>query len=180
MLYFVVNTTNVRPASGFEFDMPALECHICIVWIEYRQHQLDLFAHADDKAVYPGRTNNRMLAPELDEFGTTSAAPSAAQSSTDETFAVRCQFHQYFTSSFSAHRSQKHKKDWLLDCIFVLLGSVRTKAACKILVKSTPSVNFNNILQVSFLYKRVFLKTVWLCDFLTKEYQCKSCWWNLL
>ncbi len=42
------------------------------------------------------------------------------------------QFQQHFTCSFlRMHRSQKCKKDWHLDSIFVLLESARIKATCK-------------------------------------------------
>ncbi len=52
-------------------------------------------------------------------------------------------FHQHFTRSFYTHRSQKRKKRlraWLY--FFALWGSGHVKAACKILVKSTPELNF--------------------------------------
>jgi len=42
--------------------------------------------------------------------------------------------HQCFTSSFCTRRSQKRKKDWLLDCIFCAFGI----CAHKTLVKGTP------------------------------------------
>ncbi len=38
---------------------------------------------------------------------------------------TRCQFHQCFMSSFYAHRSQKHKKGWQLDCIFLLFACIK-------------------------------------------------------
>ena len=38
-----------------------------------------------------------------------------------------CQFHQLSTYSFYAHRSQKRKKDWQLDCRFYTSGI----CACK-------------------------------------------------
>ena len=44
---------------------------------------------------------------------------------------VRCQFHQHFTRSFYARRSQKRKKDSQLKQLFVLAGSVGIKAVCK-------------------------------------------------
>ncbi len=40
---------------------------------------------------------------------------------------------------FYKDKSQKRKKDWLLECICVLLGSAQVKAAYKMLVKLTPS-----------------------------------------
>jgi len=38
---------------------------------------------------------------------------------------TRCQFHQCFMSCFYAHRSQKHKKGWQLDCIFLLFACIK-------------------------------------------------------
>jgi len=41
------------------------------------------------------------------------------------------------------------------------------------------SINFINILSAPFLYESVLpsfsIITVWLCDFLAKEYRCKIC-----
>jgi len=48
------------------------------------------------------------------------------------------QFHQRFTHSFYARRSQKCKKDWQLDCFFTLLGSARVKAVRRMLMKLSP------------------------------------------
>ena len=42
-----------------------------------------------------------------------------------------CQFHQHFTQSFYAHKSQKHNKDSQLKQLFALSGTVRVKAAGK-------------------------------------------------
>jgi len=41
------------------------------------------------------------------------------------------QFYQGFTRSFYKHRSQKYKKEWQVDCIFVILWSMHVKSACK-------------------------------------------------
>jgi len=61
------------------------------------------------------------------------------------------QFYQHFTSSFCAHRSQKHTKwHWWLDCLFALLGSVVIKSSNTMSVKSTPGVNFINVLRAAF------------------------------
>ncbi len=49
---------------------------------------------------------------------------------------THCQFHQYLTSSFCAHRSQKCKKTQKI--IFVLLGSVHVKDALKIVDEIDP------------------------------------------
>jgi len=51
---------------------------------------------------------------------------------------LRCRFHQHFMSGFCTSRSQKHKKDWRLDCLFALLGSAGVKALHKMLMKLTP------------------------------------------
>jgi len=48
-----------------------------------------------------------------------------------------CQFHQHSMYNFYACRSRKRKKDWQLDCLFTLLGSVRVKSAHGTLVKLT-------------------------------------------
>ncbi len=53
---------------------------------------------------------------------------------------TRGRFHQHFMNSFNMRRFQKCKKDWRLDCIFAVLGSVSVKAGSKMLVKSTPAV----------------------------------------
>jgi hypothetical protein len=57
--------------------------------------------------------------------------------------------------------------------------STGTKAACKMLMTLTPTVNFTNILLAAFLYESVFcsfsLLTVWLGNFLVKEYRLKGC-----
>jgi len=50
-------------------------------------------------------------------------------------------------SSFCEHRSQKRQKD---SKVMALSGSLRTKAAHKILVKLTPSVNITNKVKIKF------------------------------
>jgi len=66
-----------------------------------------------------------------------------------------------------------------LYVFFALLGSGNVKVSQKTLVKTAPSVNFINILCSNFSYESAFccfsLIKVWLCDFLAKEYWCKSC-----
>jgi len=66
---------------------------------------------------------------------------------------TRCQFHQHLMSIFLYER---------VLCSFSLFGYVIfwlknniTKAACKILVKSTLVSNFTKILKAAFLYERV-------------------------
>jgi len=49
------------------------------------------------------------------------------------------QFHQRFIRRFYKRRSQKCKTDGL-TVLFALLGSLRLKALCKMLVKSTPTL----------------------------------------
>jgi len=63
-----------------------------------------------------------------------------------------CQFNQHFMRSFYTRRSQKHKNDSQVISLFALLGSVCTKALCKILMKLTPSVNFTNIIWAASLW----------------------------
>ncbi len=64
---------------------------------------------------------------------------------------------------------------------FVILcrKNIGGKAADKRLAKVTTGVYFTNVLPAAFLYKRVLqtfsLLTVWLCNFLTKEYWRKNC-----
>ncbi len=55
-------------------------------------------------------------------------------------------------SSFYALRSQKHKNTDGLTVFFALLGSMLIKAAHKMLVKSTPVVNFFNILRTNVVF----------------------------
>ena len=55
---------------------------------------------------------------------------------------IRGQFHQQFTSSFYARRSQKCKKDSQIKQLFLLLGLVCVKAARKLLMKLTPDIFF--------------------------------------
>jgi len=66
-------------------------------------------------------------------------------------------FHQHFTRSFYAQKSQKRKKNQLnRHCLFVLLVSTRAKAVHEMLVKLTPGVNFTNILYVCFFVQKCF------------------------
>jgi len=82
---------------------------------------------------------------------------------------IRGRFHQHFTRSFYMQRSQKRNKDWWLHCIFELLGSVWVKAAHKMLVKSTPGLNFINVLLTAFTLPdpKSIKKTVKLSIFFT-------------
>ncbi len=57
--------------------------------------------------------------------------------------ATRCQFHQCFTYSFCASRSQKHKRHWQLDWILMLLGAMGVKPACRMLMKLSPGPKDN-------------------------------------
>ncbi len=71
------------------------------------------------------------------------------------------QFHQHvYAQRKSAKIQSSH------HCLFALLGSECAKAAHKMLVKSTPSVNFTNILQADFWFENVLhsfsVLTVWL------------------
>jgi hypothetical protein len=74
---------------------------------------------------------------------------------------IRCPFHQHlraaFTHSFYAQRTRADlksaKETGSLSAFFALLGSARVKASHKALVKSTPGVDYINILHASFLYK---------------------------
>ena len=52
----------------------------------------------------------------------------------------RTQFHQHFTSSFYASRSQERKKLLDLTVFVALLGSACLKVACKMLIKLTPEL----------------------------------------
>ncbi len=57
----------------------------------------------------------------------------------------------------------KAQKDWCLDCLFVLLEYVSKEAACKILVKSTPCVNFTNSIGTAYPYWSVFWSFFLFC-----------------
>ncbi len=63
--------------------------------------------------------------------------------------------------------------------IFLEKRGFGAKAESKMLVKLTKGVNFSNILHKPFLYESALkdfsLITVWLCNFLPKEYGRKSC-----
>jgi len=83
------------------------------------------------------------------------------------------QFYQNFTTSFCWPRSQKSKKDWWLDCIFVLLGSTRVKAAKKMLVKLTPVVNITNITNEQLLLQYSLAKKI-LSQTVIREKLCKA------
>ena len=86
-----------------------------------------------------------------------------ALSGSDEEIDPWCQFHQHFTSSFYARRSQKHKKT-VKSCSFLRFQDP--------LMESTPGVNFTNILQAAFLYRRVLrsfnVLTLLVCIFFAK------------
>jgi len=53
----------------------------------------------------------------------------------------KCQFPQWYMSSFFSNWSHKCKKNWQLDCLFAFLGSTHTKAARRTLMKLTPAVS---------------------------------------
>jgi len=60
--------------------------------------------------------------------------------------------------------------------------SKNTQASNKMLMKLMTGYNFINILLVPFWYQSAlqsFSITVWLCNFLVKEYWCKSCTENV-
>jgi len=50
-----------------------------------------------------------------------------------------------FTNVFVRKDPKITKRHWWLDCLFTLVGSFWAKAAHKMLVKSTPGVNFINV-----------------------------------
>jgi len=49
MVYFLVNATNVRPASGFEFDMP--ELRYCKIFYLFITHDLFLQRQSENVKV---------------------------------------------------------------------------------------------------------------------------------
>ena len=51
---------------------------------------------------------------------------------------IRSQFHRQFRISFYTCRSQKRKKDWKVNQLFALWGSVLVKAACKYIDEIDP------------------------------------------
>ena len=66
--------------------------------------------------------------PSLPKDRSRSSASYFTSSSSSE---FRCQFHQHFTCSYFACRSQKCKKDSRVKQLFALLGSACVKAASK-------------------------------------------------
>jgi hypothetical protein len=65
-----------------------------------------------------------------------------------------------------------HKKAVKSSVFFALLGSLHAKAARKTLVKSTPDVNFTNILQAAFCQDYFTTKnanTKILCNIMTEK-----------
>jgi len=74
-----------------------------------------------------------------------SAGRSAGPSVPLEEVSCWGQFHQHFKRSFYAHISQKRKKYSQGIRLFAPLGSLRVKATCKMLVKSTPLYVFKNV-----------------------------------
>jgi len=73
----------------------------------------------------------------------------------------RCKFHLHSISRFYTHRSQEHKKDWQLDCLFVHLESLQVKAVCKTLVKLTQRVCCSLIARSDYLEGFVSFKFCW-------------------
>ncbi len=75
---------------------------------------------------------------------------------------TRCQFHQYFTSSFYEHRSGPKSAKWQSNLwLFVILGSACAKAAYKILMKSTLGCNekifwkrLKKLMQFDLIYRK--------------------------
>ena len=65
---------------------------------------------------------------------------------TSKTLSTLGKFHQHFTSSFYAHRSQKRQKDSQVKQLFALLGSVSIKAARKH-VKDLSTLSFKDAMQ---------------------------------
>ena len=80
--------------------------------------------------IYPQRKRKK----ELNWVSNKNRPPHAFSSSS------LCQFHQHTTSSFYAHRSQKRKKTVKSSSFFALSGSVCVKAAHRMLIKLTPSL----------------------------------------
>ena len=83
---------------------------------------------------------------------------------------IRSQFYQYFT-----RRSKKCKNIVKPSAFFALLGSVQSKAAHRMLMKSTPGVNFTNILPADFTSKKHSQAVCLFCTFRIYSHQsfCK-------
>jgi len=62
------------------------------------------------------------------------------------------------------------KRQSIHECLFTLLGSLCGKATRKMLVKSTPAVNFINVKHAHFSYKCYF------SSFFLLHVHSKSCW----
>jgi len=76
--------------------------------------------------------------------------------------ATWCQFHQHFTPSFYASRSQKREKIHLShQYLITLSGSASLKAVHRTLMKLSHGVNFINVLRATFA--QVDLRWSYLC-----------------
>jgi len=106
MLYFVINTTNVRPASGFEFDMTALECHILfelnteninLTFLHMPMTKQFILAVRTTGCWLQNWTNSERLRPRHPQHNHQRTRPLLSG----------VQFHQNFMHNFYVHSSQK-------------------------------------------------------------------------
>jgi len=93
--------------------------------------------------------------------------------------AARCRFHQRFCERFSRAFFVRMS---FSSYILVTYKKSAQKTRAKTLVKSTPGVNFINILSVRFSYKSLLssfylLRVLLWTNFCTKNLRVQ-CWWN--
>jgi len=102
------------------------------------------------------------------------------------TTSLSVNFNNILRAVYFAQRSQKRKKTVMTWLSFCTDGIIGTKSACKMLVKSTPGVNFTNILKAAFAYKSIFEAFLYLqfgfVIFVGKRILAQKllvkCWWN--
>ncbi len=87
-----------------------------------------------------------------------------------------CHFYQRFMCSFCTCGSRKRKKDWQLDCLFVLSGSAGIKAAHRTLTKLTPNLKCHKLWQkqkytLFFIYLSVELSSFFVAFMFNRSQQ---------
>ncbi len=93
------------------------------------------------------------------------------------------QFHKCLTNSLYAPRSQKRKKDWHLECIFLRFWDLRSqKLHINMLVKSTPGYKYTLVFQLGNSTCLIF----WHSGYIIIKLSLKkakttnfSCWWKI-
>ncbi len=97
---------------------------------------------------------------------------------------IKCWFSQHFTRSFyTGADPESAKKDWQLDCLFVLSGSAGIKAARRTLTKLTPNLKCHKRWQKQKYTLFFYLSLCWTFSFFCRIHvQSKSTKliWNLI